>query len=218
MAMSLRNSSGSLRPVVIAFPSILLSLMHLTAIVRNFSTSSAFISSTNKQPFSTTLAPRATDPSSFPAPINSSKESTASSVSPPTKYSLRIFFAFSPHSSGLKYVLVGAGAGTGAVAGASSGTEKELFLVIEFDESLLSDLRRLPLLYSAGSLNAANAPPEDVDLCKFFLLPPLLSRPKEELPRRKLEPSGKPLFLKSFMDILRPIPPFLTETNPSEST
>mmetsp|Transcript_20139 Transcript_20139/g.36536 ORF Transcript_20139/g.36536 Transcript_20139/m.36536 type:complete len:241 (+) Transcript_20139:281-1003(+) len=97
-AISLRNSRGSFRPIAIDLGSIFLSLMHLERTVRKFFTSTSFISITIKVPTCIILAPRSTDPSS-PAQMSSANDKTASSVSPPTKYSLRMPFALFPHSA-----------------------------------------------------------------------------------------------------------------------
>mmetsp|Transcript_16002 Transcript_16002/g.21047 ORF Transcript_16002/g.21047 Transcript_16002/m.21047 type:complete len:285 (+) Transcript_16002:190-1044(+) len=102
ISISARNSNGSLKPPARDSFSNFPPSMHFVSTVITFNTSDSFISITIRILLSTALAPRSTDPS-LPAPINSSMESTASSVSPPTKYSLKIFLALVLHSSGLRY-------------------------------------------------------------------------------------------------------------------
>mmetsp|Transcript_20138 Transcript_20138/g.36529 ORF Transcript_20138/g.36529 Transcript_20138/m.36529 type:complete len:218 (+) Transcript_20138:281-934(+) len=120
-AISLRNSRGSFRPIAIDLGSIFLSLMHLERTVRKFFTSTSFISITIKVPTCIILAPRSTDPSS-PAQMSSANDKTASSVSPPTKYSLRMPFALFPHSSAATWSFLGA-----TVSGTRAGSSRCIF-------------------------------------------------------------------------------------------
>mmetsp|Transcript_21695 Transcript_21695/g.51243 ORF Transcript_21695/g.51243 Transcript_21695/m.51243 type:complete len:205 (-) Transcript_21695:2373-2987(-) len=126
MAISLRNSNGSLRPFERDSPSIFFSSMRREKIASAFSTSSFFISSTRRTALSTVFAPRSTDPS-FPATMSSSNDRMASSASPPTKYSLRIFLDLSPHSSGVLKAVASGDDGAASVAGPFSFLPEDVF-------------------------------------------------------------------------------------------
>mmetsp|Transcript_14978 Transcript_14978/g.36816 ORF Transcript_14978/g.36816 Transcript_14978/m.36816 type:complete len:267 (-) Transcript_14978:1027-1827(-) len=128
--MSPRNSRGSFRPFISDSFSILELSIHDSSTAKNFLTSVSFISITSRAPDSKTFAPRSIDPS-LPAQTSSSNDSTASAVSPPTKYSFKMLFALSAHSSGDLYL-------TSCVVGIDEGTVGKL-LAVETDFCLIGD-------------------------------------------------------------------------------
>mmetsp|Transcript_18014 Transcript_18014/g.26738 ORF Transcript_18014/g.26738 Transcript_18014/m.26738 type:complete len:257 (-) Transcript_18014:1321-2091(-) len=124
ISISDRNSSGSESPLTIAsfpiFPSDTVRLY----IANILSTSVAFISITINTPASINLAPRSTEPS--PMPTVSSTVRMASSVSPLTKYSLSMAFAFFSHASGDGYDFFGRGGGSAGAKGSDLGAAVKL--------------------------------------------------------------------------------------------